>query len=263
MLELYHNDMSTCSQKVRLTLAEKELPWQGHHMNLRRGDTRTQEYQQLNPGAVVPTLIDDGEIVCESTVIMEYLDDAYPEPAVRPSSPEGRARMRGWLKQLDEDLHASVATISGAVAFRYQTLEGRSEAELIEHINKIPNPVKRASNLDVTLNGTDSKNFAPAIKRWDKVFADMEIALKQDPWLTGERYSLADAAYTPYLVRMDHLQFLGFLDSRPKLADWYERVKARPNFVGGITEWLNEKYLPLMAEKGGEEWPKVKRILAE
>ena len=43
-LELYHNDMSSCSQKVRLTLEEKNLTWKGHHMNLRKGETRSKEY---------------------------------------------------------------------------------------------------------------------------------------------------------------------------------------------------------------------------
>ncbi len=98
MLELYHNDMSTCAQKVRLTLAEKGLEWQGHHMDLRAGDTRTPEYIKMNPGAVVPTLIDNGTIICESTVIMEYLDDAYPDIGVRPTDAIERARLRGWTK---------------------------------------------------------------------------------------------------------------------------------------------------------------------
>ena len=44
LMELYHNDMSTCAQKVRLTLAEKELNWVSHHMDLRKGETRTPEY---------------------------------------------------------------------------------------------------------------------------------------------------------------------------------------------------------------------------
>jgi len=53
-LELYHNDMSSCSQKVRLTLEEKNLTWKGHHMNLRKGETRSKEYiAKLNKNGVV------------------------------------------------------------------------------------------------------------------------------------------------------------------------------------------------------------------
>ena len=79
-LELYHNDMSSCSQKVRLTLEEKNLTWKGHHMNLRKGETRSKEYiAKLNKNGVVPTLVYGSDIIIESTVIMEYLEDQFPE----------------------------------------------------------------------------------------------------------------------------------------------------------------------------------------
>src|SRR5678815_4482205 len=110
MIELYHNDMSVCAQKVRFTLGEKTLPWTSHHLNLRAGDQQKPEYVKLNPSAVVPTLVDDGNVVIESTVINEYLDDAYPEPGLRPKNAADRARMRLWTKQLDETVHA--ATVS-------------------------------------------------------------------------------------------------------------------------------------------------------
>jgi Glutathione S-transferase len=130
-LELYHNDMSTCAQKVRLALTEKCLDWTSHHMDLRKGDTRTDEYKKLNPNAVVPTLIDKGTVICESTVIMEYLEDAYPQTSLRPKDPIECARMRTWTKQLDENLHAAVGTISVSVAFRHQMMEGRTKEETL------------------------------------------------------------------------------------------------------------------------------------
>jgi len=54
MIELYHNDMSVCAQKVRFALAEKKLSWKGHHLNLRAGAQQKPEYLKLNPNAVVP-----------------------------------------------------------------------------------------------------------------------------------------------------------------------------------------------------------------
>ena len=154
-MELYHNDMSTCAQKVRLTLAEKKLTWVSHHMDLRKGETRTPEYKKLNPQAVVPTLIDNSQIICESTVIMEYLDDAYPIPSVRPEDPVKRARVRAWIKQLDEGLHAAVGTISGTVAFRHQMMAGRTKEEVIEFINLIPEIERRDRAMDTTFNGIE------------------------------------------------------------------------------------------------------------
>ena len=76
MLELYHNTMSSCAQKVRVGLAEKGLAWKSHHLDLRVGDQQQPDYLKLNPKGVVPTLIDGDLVIPESNVILEYLDDA-------------------------------------------------------------------------------------------------------------------------------------------------------------------------------------------
>jgi glutathione S-transferase len=120
MLELYHNDMSTCAKKVRLVLAEKRLNWTGHHLSLRQGDQHKPEYLKLHPGGVVPTLIHDGAVIRESTIINEYLDDAFPEIPLRPKSAVARWRMRLLTKQLDEGVHAATGVVSSCTAFRFQ-----------------------------------------------------------------------------------------------------------------------------------------------
>jgi len=139
-------------------------------------------------------------------------------------------------------------------------MEGRTEEEIIAFINLIPQIEKRQRTLDTTFKGIESRYFEPAIKRWDKLFSDMEITLSEAHWLSGETYSLADIAYTPYITRMDHLQFMGLFKNRPKILDWYERVKSRSNY-SAISDWINEKYIPLMEEKGNEAWPRVEEIL--
>jgi glutathione S-transferase len=91
VLALYHNDMSSCAQKVRLCLAEKALEWESRHLDLRAGEHQQPWYIKLNPRAVVPTLIDDETVIPESNVINEYLDDRFPERPLRPSDPYGCA----------------------------------------------------------------------------------------------------------------------------------------------------------------------------
>ena len=63
------------------------------------------------------------------------------------------------------------------------------------------------------------------------------------------------------VVRLEHLDVLGLLDPTPRTADWYRRIKARPSFQAGIVKWENEKYLKLMKQRGGEDWPKIKEIM--
>ena len=261
MLELYHNETSTNSQKVRLVLAEKGLAWESRHLDLWKGDQHDALYLSLNPRGVVPTLVDDGTIIVESTVIMEYLDDAYPDRPLRPPASAERARMRWWTRQLDEGVHAATSTVSGAVAFRFQHLDHKSPDELEAHLMRTADPVRRARQREQILKGMDTPLFAEAINRFDRLFADMEIALGESPWLTGASYSLADAALTPTLTRFDHLQFLGVLDNRPRLAAWYARVVNRPSYVAAITEWLSESDIPLMEEKGLAAWPRIAQLL--
>jgi len=260
MIELYHNDMSVCAQKVRFALAEKKLSWEGHHLNLRAGDQQKPEYLKFNPNAVVPTLVDNGMVIIESTVINEYLDDAYPEPKLKPTDAVGRARMRLWTKQLDEGVHAATSVVSSAIAFRYQKLAAGMEA-LEEFHKKMPDPVKREKSWENITKGVESSFFADAVKRFDKLLADMETTLSETPWLAGKEFSLGDIGYAPYITRLDHLQLQFLWDKRPNIPAWYDRLRERRSYGEALEKWFNAAYLPLMKEKGAEVQSKVKAIV--
>jgi len=105
MITLYHHGSSVCAAKVRLVLAEKSVPWDGIYVDILRGDQFDPSYVKLNPKAVVPTLVHDGRVIVESTVICEYLDEVFPAPSLKPAAPEQRAAMRLWTKAVDEYLH--------------------------------------------------------------------------------------------------------------------------------------------------------------
>jgi glutathione S-transferase len=65
MLELCHNNISVCAQKVRIVLAEKDVPWTNHHLSLAGGEHLTPEFKALNPRGVVPVLVHDGNTIVE------------------------------------------------------------------------------------------------------------------------------------------------------------------------------------------------------
>ena len=102
MLELYNFSQSTCSQKVRICLAEKKLDWLDRRLLSKERHHISQEYLKLNPNGVVPTLVHDGVPIIESSVILQYLDDAFPEPPLAPRDPKTAARMRAWLAFFDQ-----------------------------------------------------------------------------------------------------------------------------------------------------------------
>jgi glutathione S-transferase len=260
MLALYHNDMSLCAQKVRLCLAEKRLEWESRHLVLRAAEHQQPWYRKLNRRAVVPTLVDADKVIPESNVILEYLEEAYPEPALAPKDPYGRARMRLWTKQLDEDVHdASAAVLSFGIAFRHQYLDrGELGRKMLE---EIPNIFKRERRRDVIEKGTGSKHFIIAVERMVLLLDEMEKALDAQRWLAGDDYSLADTAFSPYLARLEHLCILGMVGERHRVADWYRRCKARPSFREAIVKWENVDYLALMQRRGAEAWPHVQGIM--
>ena len=260
MIELYHGDMSTCAQKVRLVLAEKAIPWESHLLDLRRRDQHRPDYLQLNPNGVVPTLVDDGRAITESTVICEYLDDAWPAPPLRPDTPFERARMRIWTKRLDETLHFHTGVLSGSIAFRHQHL-ARPPDELKAYIDGIPDSKRRERQRQQIELGMDAPQFADAVKAFDAFLTDLEAQLSETEWMAGKSYSLADIAYTPYLIRLDELQLWRWMDRRPHIVDWYDRIKMRANFAPAYTAWKNDAYVALMRETGAEAWPRVNAIV--
>jgi glutathione S-transferase len=260
MLALYHNDMSLCAQKVRVCLAEKGLEWESRHLALRAGEHQQPWYRALNRRAVVPTLVDGDTVIPESNVILEYLEETLPNPPLAPKDAYGRAKMRLWTKQLDEDIHdASAAILSFGIAFRHQYLErGELGNKMLE---EIPNVFKRERRRDVIEKGTRSAHFVIAVERMVLLLDEMEEALAAQRWLAGDAYTLADVAFTPYLARLEHLDVLGLIGERHRVADWYRRCKARPSFQEAIVKWENADYLALMRRRGALAWPRVQEIV--
>jgi glutathione S-transferase len=260
VLELYHNDMSVCSAKVRLVLAEKNLDAKLHHLNLRKGDQLAPEYLKLNPNGVVPTLVHDGRPVIESTLIAEYLDEAFPAPALRPADLAERAAMRNLASMPDQGLHAACGTISTAVAFRHQFL-ALSPEELRRNIEATPDPARRERKRLGIEKGMDAPFVPDALRTYDGALARMEARLAHGkPWLMGDQYTLADAGLTPYVTRLAHLNFGGMWARRPRLAAWHERIRARANYRA-IRDFINQGYIALFDTHGPEAWKRASAIL--
>ena len=146
MLALYHNPISTCSQKVRMALAEKKLEFDSREIDLIGGAQHDPEYVKLNPNHVVPTLIHDDRVLIESTLINEYLEDAFPDAALTPADPAERHAMRLWTKRVDEKVHPNAGTITYAIGARPMLLS-RPPEEVQASIEAIPDPGRRARRL--------------------------------------------------------------------------------------------------------------------
>jgi len=261
MLRLYHSNTSVCSIKVRLVLEEKGLAWDSELLDLRRGDQHQAEYLKLNPNAVVPTLVHDSDTLIESSIIMQYLNDAFPEPLLMPSDDFRRAVARLWMKKLDDYLHEACSTLSFAIAFRKILLQ-KTPRELKTYFGNIPNPEARKRQRLAVKQGLEAAHVAPALRQYDKFLGEMESMLEQTHYLAGEGYTLADAAVTPYVNRV---VMLGMAESlvqrRPQLCAWLERMRARPTFDLAITNWFNDADRQRFAIPPEETAQKVRQVL--
>ena len=139
-LTLYHNGPSTCSQKVRLILGLKGLDYESKLIDLTQGEQHDPEYVKLNPNHVVPTLATPNTVLIESSLIIEYLDDAYPEISAKPKNAEEIHRMRLWIKNADA-YHQFAGLLTYGIAVRNLIL-AKSPKEIEADINNIPDLVK-------------------------------------------------------------------------------------------------------------------------
>jgi glutathione S-transferase len=230
MIELWHATHSTCSQKVRLCLAEKRLPWTSHFVDLRRFRHLEPEFLALNPAAMVPVLRDGGRVIRESLVINEYLDDAHPEAPLRPRDPLDRARMREWTVYIAEEPTWAVKLPSFQKNIRPELAGKYTEGEIEAIASKMPGRETAARWVKAVKEGFSEAEIAASMARLEKTLDRMERGLADGPWLAGESYSLADVDMAPFVHRIASLGAGSMIEARPRVAGWYARMQARPAF---------------------------------
>jgi glutathione S-transferase len=258
MLELYHAAGSVCAQKVRFALALKGIDWGDRLMALDDSPQYKPEYLALNPKAVVPTLVHDGRVVRESSIICEYLEDVFPEPSLRPSDPIARAEMRRWAKIPDDEIHVACGFISQAGLLRQGRLV--NPQPYYERIAKDPNRKRADRNRRMLENGFNEPDAKRGIFIHARLLKEMQGALGGGrPWLVGDALSLADVGLAPYINRLFVSGLAPMWADKPAVADWFRRVKALPAYREAF-----EKYIPRYGNEpvGEGIWPEVKPVLA-
>jgi glutathione S-transferase len=227
ILELYHAGLSQASVKVRTTLKEKGLAYKSHYLRVPLGEHLSAAYLAINPDGQVPALVHDRNVITESSVINEYLDDAFPEPPLRPASPIERARMRRWSQIVDEHLFHAIATIGWAFGVG-PILRERGLAEFERSLARITLHSKRQKWLKA-YHGFPQEDLDEAREKIVYAVERMERALADHPHLAGATYSLADINVLSSVERMPRwAPDLMNQDVAPRSWEWLQRMLARP-----------------------------------
>jgi glutathione S-transferase len=227
MLELYHAGLTQASVKVRLTLKEKGLVYVSHFLRLTDQEHLSPEFLAINPDGQVPALIHDAAVITETTVINEYLDDAFPDPPLRPAGALARAEMRRWGQITDEHLFHAVATLGWAFGIG-PILRKKGIAELEKALARITLHAKRQKWLNA-YHGFPQADIDEARAKIRYGVERMERALASGPYLAGPTFSLADINVLSAVERMPRwAPDLMNQQVSPRSFDWLRRLMARP-----------------------------------
>src|SRR5579883_3113305 len=192
-MKLYSGPLSLFSRKVEIALGEKGLAYEREMVPFTQAKGYSPKHPAVlaaNPKAQVPVLVDGDLTLFDSTVIIEYLEDAYPEPPLLPREPKARARCR---------LFAQVRHLL------YRT--------------EPPHP-------DATLQALREEEGRQADAAIRGLYGKLQDELDGQPYFCGA-FSAADIAL--FMATLFALRLKGpGLDSHPALRDWYARVRARP-----------------------------------
>lgn len=230
-LHLYHYAVSNCSQKVRMALEEKGQPWTSHHLDLARNEHVTAEYIGINPKGVVPTLVHDGKVIIESSDIIDYLDATFPAPPLKPSDPAERVRMQSWI-ELWDSIQPALKTLSHEFLFKIRKGNARRELARYERIHQNEHLIGFLREF-TSPDGLSPQRILGAHAEAAAALDRLDRRLRENEWLAGGAFSLADLAWSVNLHRFDLMRFP--MRDLHGLRRWLAAVTARPSFRQAVT----------------------------
>jgi glutathione S-transferase len=231
---------SSCSQKLRIVLNLKGIPWQSHPIDLPGNENFRPWFLGINPRGLVPVLVHDGAVHIESNDIIRYLEQKFPAPKLIPAGHENEVAA---LLKHEDDLHLDLRTLS----FRF--------------VFAPPGPPKPAAALESyaangsgTVQGLPDRDKQIQIEFWQRAtnegftderarasaqkfraeFDALDKTLANSPYLMGGALSVLDVAWFIYAYR---LSLAGYPFARllhPHVSAWEEKLRARPEFAKEI-----------------------------
>lgn len=192
-------------QKVRIVLAEKALSYELVQVDLAQGEQRRPEFLRLNPFGRVPVLVDEDTTVYDSTIIIEYLDDEYPEPPMLPSV--GSSALRARARMFEDFADTSFTPQVGQLMAEMARPEGERDQARLQRLHR-------------------------SIER---VFDYLNYELNGQQFLAGD-FSVADIGFAPRMLVVGELG-LEASANRPNLDAWLKRLIERPSIqsLQGVT----------------------------
>ncbi len=229
MLKLYHAEPAANSLKALISLKEKGLEFESVYIDLHKFEQHEPWFVAINPEGQVPVLDHGGAIITHTTVIGEYLEDAFPDaPPLRPADPLGKARMRYWNKFIDEHVmnYVSMHGWHRMVSVIARSIEAGEFERLMARVPLYEQRVK----WQTARAGFSEADLANATRKIEVAVDKVERQLAQTPWLAGDMYTLADINFFAIggfaLNRL--FPEMNVARRAPRLTEWVARIHERP-----------------------------------
>jgi glutathione S-transferase/GST-like protein len=228
MLTLYHWEPNANSGKPMLALAEKGVEYQSHYLDLLKFDQHQPEYLKINPDGTIPAMVHRDKVLTESTPMMEYVDESFEGPPLRPRDPKERWRMRWWMRFFDSYFAPSLSMIGWSV-FVGPAVRNRDRKELEAAIDHIPLEARRIAWRKAMFNEFSPEELAESRRRVWFATGVLEEHLTQHHWIAGDSYSLADIngfnlGYALPLSQPERCND----EKTPHIMEWLRKIYERP-----------------------------------
>jgi len=242
---------SSCSQKLRIFLNLKKIPWQSHPIDLPSNENMQRWFLGINPRGLVPVLVDNGAVHIESNDIIQYLEKKFPTPRLIPAGHENEVAA---LLKHEDDLHLDLRTLSFRFVFAPPG-PPKPAAALESYIKNGAGTVQGAKDPEKHVQiefwqraakegFTDERARASALK-FRAEFDALDRTLTKRPYLMGDDLSVLDIAWFVYEHRLS-LALYPFARLHPHVHAWAEKLRAMPEFAKEVGQ-LRQSPEPLDA----------------
>jgi glutathione S-transferase len=235
-VHVLHYSGSSCSQKLRIFLNLKGIPWQSHPIDLHANENFRPWFLGINPRGLVPVLVHDGKVHIESNDITGHLEKTFPTPKLIPAGHENEVAA---LLKHEDDLHLDLRTLS--FRFVFAPPGPPKPAEMLKSYaangsGTVQGAKDREKEIQIefwqraTKEGFTEERARASAQKFRAEFEALERALAQKPYLMGADLSVLDIAWFIYAYR---LSLAGYPLERlhPRVHAWFEKLAARPEFA--------------------------------
>ena len=249
---LYSHYASICSQRVRLALMEKQIPFKSVMLHYEKGETLSPTYLGINPRGVVPTVVADAEVVFDSATIVQYLNNRYEGPELLPGDDAAKEAIRHEIREADafpvqDHVYAGVVQRRADGSIQTDWNNAHIEkyiATMKDYKEKYP---AFAENYDLKIQDheyqltrvLDEEQMAKTVALTNKTMDDLDVRLAKQDFIVGNTFSLADISWIPIFIRLHYVvKFRIWGDGlRSNLERYFdERIRTRPSFKPAILD---------------------------